>query len=110
MVSAYVTLFLHLFDCCAEALGSVFFLQARLPNCNCWCALCPSSQSVSLFVPQWRVMSCRTYSSDPRLQAKSVEKLQDLDFLHVLPGHGRRAHFKDAEDRKQQIQLCLSRV
>ncbi|KAL3133688.1 hypothetical protein ABBQ32_008188 [Trebouxia sp. C0010 RCD-2024] len=51
-----------------------------------------------------------TYSSDPRLQARSVEKLQDLDFLHVLPGHGRRAHFKDAEDRKQQIQLCLSRA
>ena len=56
------------------------------------------------------VWFCRTYSSNPSLQAKSVQKLQDLDFLHVLPGHGRRAHFKDAEDRKQQIQLSLSRL
>ncbi len=52
--------------------------------------------------------ACRTYSSDPALQARSVEKLRQYDFLHVLPGHGRRAHFKDAEDREQQIQLCLT--
>ena len=51
---------------------------------------------------------CRTYSSNPSLQAKSMEKLQDLDFLHVLPGHGRRAHFSDAKDRKQQIQQSLN--
>lgn len=56
------------------------------------------------------MLVCRTYSSDPSLQVKSVEKLKDLDFLHVLPGHGRRAHFKDAGDRKQQIQLCVSRA
>lgn len=49
-----------------------------------------------------------TYSSDPALQARSVEKLKQYDFLHVLPGHGRRAHFKDAEDREQQIQLSLT--
>ena len=50
---------------------------------------------------------CRFYSSDPTLQAKSVEKLQHLDFLHILPGHGRRAHFRDAQDREEQIQFSL---
>lgn len=36
-----------------------------------------------------------------------MEKLKDLDFLHVLPGHGRRAHMKDAQDKSQQMAELL---
>lgn len=32
-------------------------------------------------------------------QLKSVQKLLEYDFLHVLPGHGRRFSLKDATDR-----------
>lgn len=34
-----------------------------------------------------------------RQQVASVRKLLDYDFLHVLPGHGRRFHLKDAAER-----------
>ena len=52
-------------------------------------------------------VACSTYSSDPRLQVRSTEKLRDVDFLHVLPGHGRRAHIKDAQDRLHQMDEML---
>lgn len=52
-------------------------------------------------------LSCRNYSSDPKLQVQSMEKLKDVDFLHVLPGHGRRAHMKDAQDKAQQMEELL---
>ncbi|GMH41780.1 hypothetical protein BSKO_09690 [Bryopsis sp. KO-2023] len=43
------------------------------------------------------------YSSDPKTQYESTRKLLDYDFLHVLPGHGRRVHFKDATERLKMI-------
>lgn len=43
------------------------------------------------------------YSWDVRKQIESTQKLLDYDFLHVLPGHGRRYHLKDASDRLECI-------
>lgn len=30
-----------------------------------------------------------------------------MDFLHVLPGHGRRAHMLDADDKDEQMAEML---
>jgi glyoxylase-like metal-dependent hydrolase (beta-lactamase superfamily II) len=40
---------------------------------------------------------------DMRVQIKSAEKLLDWDVMHLLPGHGRRYHFKDAAERLQMF-------
>lgn len=40
-------------------------------------------------------------------QVRSVQKLLQYDFLHVLPGHGRPAHIKDATQRLQYITRLL---
>jgi len=37
------------------------------------------------------------------LQADSIAKLADLDFLHILPGHGRRLSFDDAAHRRAAV-------
>ena len=39
------------------------------------------------------------YGWDVATQAESIAKLADLDFLWVLPGHGRRARFASAAER-----------
>ena len=41
-------------------------------------------------------------------QISSVAKLRGLDFLHVLPGHGRRAGFADAAEREAALELVLA--
>jgi len=41
-------------------------------------------------------------------QVKSVRKLLDYDFLHVLPGHGRPAHIKDAGQRLKWLTSLLA--
>ncbi|XP_051116157.1 uncharacterized protein LOC127241266 isoform X2 [Andrographis paniculata] len=41
------------------------------------------------------------------IQLKSVEKLLDLDFEWILPGHGRRAEFRDAEEKNQVLRALL---
>ena len=38
------------------------------------------------------------------LQADSIAKLKHKDFLHILPGHGRRMSFQSQEDRENNIQ------
>lgn len=40
-------------------------------------------------------------------QLDSVAKLSNLDFVHLLPGHGRRTSFADAADRECQLQAVL---
>ena len=51
---------------------------------------------------------CRGYNwYSVEEQVKSVEKLLQHDWLHVLPGHGRPAHFASVEERTQQVQLLL---
>ncbi|KAI3430589.1 hypothetical protein D9Q98_005182 [Chlorella vulgaris] len=40
-------------------------------------------------------------------QLDSVAKLSNLDFVHLLPGHGRRTSFADAADRERQLQAVL---
>jgi glyoxylase-like metal-dependent hydrolase (beta-lactamase superfamily II) len=37
------------------------------------------------------------------LQVQSVQKLLQYDFLHVLPGHGRQIHLKDAAHRLKAV-------
>jgi hypothetical protein len=37
-----------------------------------------------------------------------VAKLRGLDFLHVLPGHGRRARLADAAQREEQLGALLA--
>lgn len=34
--------------------------------------------------------------------------LQGVDFLHILPGHGRRTSFRDAADREAQMRALLA--
>ena len=41
-------------------------------------------------------------------QVSSVAKLRGLDFLRVLPGHGRRAEFADAAEREAALELLLA--
>ena len=43
------------------------------------------------------------------LQLESVNKLIGLDFLHVLPGHGRRCSFPDAAARDRALRELLQR-
>ena len=66
------------------------------------CTVCASATDNS------SLCTCRTYSSDPALQAESVKKLNQYDFLHVLPGHGRRAHFANRQEQEEQMRLCLA--
>jgi hypothetical protein len=40
-------------------------------------------------------------------QLDSVRRLLDHDFLHVLPGHGRRARFADAAQRMHEMNILL---
>lgn len=47
------------------------------------------------------------YSWDPAKQIESTEKLLGLDFLHVLPGHGRRCSFKDEAHRLEALAQCI---
>lgn len=42
-------------------------------------------------------------------QTRSMERLLDVDFEWVLPGHGRRAHGSRAEMRKQLVD-CIARM
>mmetsp|Transcript_29434 Transcript_29434/g.61856 ORF Transcript_29434/g.61856 Transcript_29434/m.61856 type:complete len:354 (+) Transcript_29434:314-1375(+) len=46
------------------------------------------------------------YGHDLALQAKSIDKLADLDFLWILPGHGRSMHFGSAEARREAVAQC----
>ena len=40
-------------------------------------------------------------------QVNSIRKLLDYDFLHVLPGHGRPGHLRDAAHRVQLVESLL---
>jgi hypothetical protein len=41
-------------------------------------------------------------------QLDSAAALRQLEFLHLLPGHGRRADFADAADRVRQLDAMLA--
>lgn len=43
------------------------------------------------------------YGWDVGMQADSIERLADVDFLHILPGHGRAVSFESAADRQEAI-------
>lgn len=43
------------------------------------------------------------------IQLDSVAKLLQYDWLHVLPGHGRPAHMRDATHRLQAVSDLLQR-
>jgi hypothetical protein len=43
------------------------------------------------------------------LQLDSVHKLLAVDFLHVLPAHGRRRHLRDAAERTTLLNELLER-
>jgi hypothetical protein len=42
-------------------------------------------------------------------QVKSVQKLLDYDWLHVLPGHGAPARLADAADRLRRVAELVAR-
>ncbi|KAK4413639.1 hypothetical protein Salat_2776700 [Sesamum alatum] len=42
------------------------------------------------------------------MQLSSVQKLLDLDFEWILPGHGRRATFRDADEKNLALQSLLT--
>ncbi|KAJ8600212.1 hypothetical protein CTAYLR_001921 [Chrysophaeum taylorii] len=44
------------------------------------------------------------YGWDVGKQADSIAKLKDLDFLHILPGHGRRISFSSADKRRAAVE------
>ncbi|XP_010531549.1 PREDICTED: uncharacterized protein LOC104807823 [Tarenaya hassleriana] len=41
------------------------------------------------------------------LQLENVRSLIDLDFQWILPGHGRRVHFKDREEKSKNLEALL---
>jgi glyoxylase-like metal-dependent hydrolase (beta-lactamase superfamily II) len=43
-------------------------------------------------------------------QARNVQKLLDYDFLHVLPGHGRCFHLRDAAERLRVVTEAVDAV
>ena len=55
-----------------------------------------------------RCLANRAYNwhSVPQ-QLSSVEALLAYDWLHVLPGHGRAAHFSSLEERDTNLQRLL---
>mmetsp|Transcript_25360 Transcript_25360/g.82030 ORF Transcript_25360/g.82030 Transcript_25360/m.82030 type:complete len:331 (+) Transcript_25360:965-1957(+) len=50
-----------------------------------------------------RIDGMARYGWNLPLQADSIAKLADLNFLHVLPGHGRRISFDDLQQKRDQI-------
>lgn len=44
---------------------------------------------------------------DVDTQVESAKKLLNWDVMHILPGHGRRQHFKDAAHRLQLISVAI---
>lgn len=50
------------------------------------------------------------YGWDVGVQADSIRKLAELDFDWVLPGHGRRARFESADDRRRALALCADEL
>ena len=48
------------------------------------------------------------YGWDLRAQADSIASLAEFDFAWILPGHGRRFRFEDAEERRRLIARCAS--
>jgi len=51
---------------------------------------------------------CRYNWHSVAQQLDSVAALRPLDFLHVLPGHGRRASFANASERQQRLEELLA--
>ncbi|CAA6655776.1 unnamed protein product [Spirodela intermedia] len=43
-----------------------------------------------------------------KLQLSNIRKLLDLDFLWVLPGHGRRVRFRDTKERNSALEAFLA--
>ncbi|CAH8274464.1 unnamed protein product [Arabidopsis lyrata] len=43
------------------------------------------------------------------LQLENVEKLINLDFVWLLPGHGRRVHFKDGEEKAKNLEALVQK-
>lgn len=41
-------------------------------------------------------------------QMESLDKLRPLEFVHVLPGHGRRMSFKDKAAKDEYIDLTIA--
>jgi glyoxylase-like metal-dependent hydrolase (beta-lactamase superfamily II)/ferredoxin len=44
---------------------------------------------------------------DWKKQIESMEKLSTYQFLYVLPGHGKGAHFGSYEETQKQMKLCI---
>ncbi|CAH8384582.1 unnamed protein product [Eruca vesicaria subsp. sativa] len=43
------------------------------------------------------------------LQLENVERLINMDFNWVLPGHGRRVHFKDGEEKAKKLEALVQK-
>ncbi|CAF2068047.1 hypothetical protein Bca4012_086671 [Brassica carinata] len=43
------------------------------------------------------------------LQLENVERLIKLDFNWVIPGHGRRVHFKDGEEKAKKLEALVQK-
>ena len=51
---------------------------------------------------------CRRYNwYSLEVQMDSLNKLKQVDFLHALPGHGRRMSFRDAVAKDEYIDLTV---
>jgi glyoxylase-like metal-dependent hydrolase (beta-lactamase superfamily II) len=46
------------------------------------------------------------YGWDLRTQVASIRALAGLDYLWILPGHGRRAVFETADERRSAVEHC----
>ncbi|KAJ3671512.1 hypothetical protein LUZ60_007591 [Juncus effusus] len=53
-------------------------------------------------------ISLRYNQQSVSLQLESVKKLLDLDFIWILPGHGRRISFKNNQEKNSAIEAFLA--
>ncbi len=55
-----------------------------------------------------RAAPCRRYNKQGvGIQLDTVQALRDVEYKHLLPGHGRPGTFKDSSDRTQFIDRLL---
>ncbi|KAK9814637.1 hypothetical protein WJX72_009090 [[Myrmecia] bisecta] len=55
-----------------------------------------------------RLTIFRQYNKDSaRVQLQSIKRLQNVDFLHLLPGHGRRVHYESGTNMRSDLAMVL---
>ncbi|KFK29965.1 hypothetical protein AALP_AA7G200400 [Arabis alpina] len=63
---------------------------------------------VTMFESGMSIIDMYNHCSVP-LQLENIEKLINLDFNWIIPGHGRRVHFKDGEEKAKTLEALVKK-